>query len=222
MAFISSSNTSSRKSEVPTIQGASTRVQITKKSRQREERATRRILRPTPSIDVSKSVTKEQEERWKSNHPYFFEQGGSSSNVVPMPMIRFVKESGCPNVTKVNNTENARKPTVKYVEIPKIPNVGSKVPAAKPAVVVDKGNKGKAGISQDNIDDKGYWDSGCFTHMTGNISYLSEYEPFNGGYVSSGHGRGKITCKSSIKTSKLEFENVYFMEELKYNLFSVS
>nr|GEX15657.1 ribonuclease H-like domain-containing protein [Tanacetum cinerariifolium] len=34
--------------------------------------------RPTPSIDVSKSVSKEQEERWKSNHPSFFEQGGSS------------------------------------------------------------------------------------------------------------------------------------------------
>nr|GFC24421.1 hypothetical protein [Tanacetum cinerariifolium] len=41
----------------------------------------------------------------------------SSGNVVPKPMIKFVKESGCPNATKVNNTENARKPTVKYVEI---------------------------------------------------------------------------------------------------------
>nr|GEX77713.1 uncharacterized mitochondrial protein AtMg00810-like [Tanacetum cinerariifolium] len=27
--------------------------------------------------------------------------------------------------------------------------------------------------------------------MTGNISYLSEYEPFNRGYVSFGYGRGK-------------------------------
>nr|GEX11073.1 ribonuclease H-like domain-containing protein [Tanacetum cinerariifolium] len=81
--------------------------------------------RPTPSIDVSKS-----------------------------PMIKFMKESGCPNATKVNNTENARKPTVKYAEM----------------------------------------------HMTSNISYLSEYEPFNGGYVLFGHGRGKITGKGSIKT----------------------
>nr|GEW51146.1 ubiquitin hydrolase [Tanacetum cinerariifolium] len=70
--------------------------------------------RPTPSIDVSKSVSKEQEEIWKSNHPSFFEQGGSSSNVVPNPMIKFVKESGCPNATKVNNT---RKPTVKYAKM---------------------------------------------------------------------------------------------------------
>nr|GEW35417.1 retrovirus-related Pol polyprotein from transposon TNT 1-94 [Tanacetum cinerariifolium] len=73
--------------------------------------------RPTPSIDVSKSVSKVQKERWKSNNPSFFEQGGSSGNVVSKPMIKFVKVSGCPNATKVNNTKNARKPTVKYAEI---------------------------------------------------------------------------------------------------------
>nr|GEX89050.1 ribonuclease H-like domain, reverse transcriptase, RNA-dependent DNA polymerase [Tanacetum cinerariifolium] len=36
--------------------------------------------------------------------------------------------------------------------------------------------------------------------MTGNISYLSEYEPYDGGYVSFGHGGGKITSKGIIKT----------------------
>nr|GEU83382.1 hypothetical protein [Tanacetum cinerariifolium] len=44
------------------------------------------------------------------------------------------------------------------------------------------------GSSQNNIDDKGYWDSSCSRHMTGNISYLSDFEPFNGGYVSFGQG----------------------------------
>nr|GEZ61422.1 ribonuclease H-like domain-containing protein [Tanacetum cinerariifolium] len=51
------------------------------------------------------------------------------------------------------------------------------------------------GNSQNNIDDKGYWDSGFPRHMTGNISYLSEYEPYDGGYVSFGQGGGKITSK---------------------------
>nr|GEV75793.1 hypothetical protein [Tanacetum cinerariifolium] len=51
------------------------------------------------------------------------------------------------------------------------------------------------GIPQDNTDDKGYWDSGYSRHMTGNISYLSEYEPFNRGYVSFGNRRRKITGK---------------------------
>nr|GEV87219.1 hypothetical protein [Tanacetum cinerariifolium] len=221
--------------------------------------------RPTPSIDVSTSVSNELEERWKSNNPYFFEQRGSSSNVVSKPMIKIVKESGCPNATKVNNTENVRKPRVKYAKIfdhlefnrkhdiwvdkgktwsrinhaqdnmkytsthksmtpravllkagtkpivinrpfstarptlnsaqpkmtsfvktthsnvkrpferksaaknkvwvptirPRIPTVGSKVLTAKPTVAADKGNKGKTGIPQDNIADKGYWNSGC-------------------------------------------------------------
>nr|GEU77935.1 hypothetical protein [Tanacetum cinerariifolium] len=78
------------------------------------------------------------------------------------------------------------------------------------------------GSSQNNIDDKVYWDSGCSRHMTGNISYLSDYEPFDGGYVSFGQGGCKITGKGTIKTSKLKFENVYFVKDLKYNLFSVS
>nr|GEV42711.1 hypothetical protein [Tanacetum cinerariifolium] len=73
--------------------------------------------RPTPSKDVSKSISKEQEERWKSNNPSFFEQRGSSGNVVTNPMIKFMKEFGCPNATKVNNTKNTRKPTVKYAEM---------------------------------------------------------------------------------------------------------
>nr|GFB14302.1 reverse transcriptase domain-containing protein [Tanacetum cinerariifolium] len=46
--------------------------------------------------------------------------------------------------------------------------------------------KTSAGSSQNNIDDKGYWDSGCSRNMTGNISYLSDFEPFDGGYVSFG------------------------------------
>nr|GEY21481.1 ribonuclease H-like domain-containing protein [Tanacetum cinerariifolium] len=64
-------------------------------------------------------------------------------------------------------------------------------------------------------------DSGCSRHMTGNISYLSDFEPFDGGYVSFGQG-GCNTGKETIKTGILEFENVYFVKDLKYNLFSVS
>ncbi|GJU18713.1 ribonuclease H-like domain-containing protein [Tanacetum coccineum] len=375
--------------------------------------------RPTPSVDVTNDVRSELD----GNNLTVCEHGGTSSNVVSKPIINFVKESGCPNVIKINNIENARKPTAKYAELyrnitqssnvrsnnfgppiiedwdsedesdtestpiesirstinqnrdqprgnqrnwnnlksqqlgkdfvmqnkacykcgsfehlkvncnknkwvnkgknwsrvnytqgnltpkaillksgtktiapnrsfstartslnvaqPKMksfvksahsnvkrpferkavaknkiwvptvrtknPTVGLKVPTAKPTVAAAKGNKGKAvkasarwiwkpkqisgegsnvnGVSGkplDNIDDKGFWDSGCSRHMTGNISYLSDYEPYDGGYVSFGYGGGKITGKGTIKTGKLEFENVHFVKELKYNLFSVS
>nr|GEY26775.1 ribonuclease H-like domain-containing protein [Tanacetum cinerariifolium] len=96
----------------------------------------------------------------------------------------------------------------------KFPTGSTKNPAA------DMGMKGKAGSSQNHIDDKGYWDSGCSRHMTGNISYLSDYEPFDRGYVSFGQGGYKITEKGTIKTGKLEFENVYIVKDLKYNLFN--
>ncbi|GJV83904.1 putative ribonuclease H-like domain-containing protein [Tanacetum coccineum] len=333
--------------------------------------------RPTPSVDVSKDVRSDLD----GNNTSIFEQGETSGSNMSRPMIKFVKESGCPNAIKINNTENTRKPTVKYAEMyrdtskspkvrgnqrnwnnlksqqlgkdflmqnkacykcgyfdhlasncgiwvakgetwprgnysqnnvkspsthksmtpravllksgskpivvnkpkmnvaqptmtsfktahsnvkrpferktaaknqiwvpkvptgrTKIPTVGSNVPTAKPTGAADLGNKGKAvkasarwiwkpkentsgqgsNFNGGNIDDKGYWDSGCSRHMTGNISYLSEYEPYDGGYVSFGHGGGKITGKGTIKTGKLEFENVYFVKELKYNLFSVS
>nr|GEU46949.1 hypothetical protein [Tanacetum cinerariifolium] len=51
-------------------------------------------------------------------------------------------------------------------------------------------------------------------HMTGNIFYLFDNEPFDRGYVSFGQGGYKITGKGTIITGKLEFENVYFVKDL--------
>nr|GEU69806.1 hypothetical protein [Tanacetum cinerariifolium] len=70
----------------------------------------------------------------------------------------------------------------------------------------------------------GVIDSGCSRHMTGNMSYLSNFEELNRGYVAFGGNPkgGKITCKGKIKTCKLDFDDVYFVKELKFNLFSVS
>nr|GEX34796.1 putative ribonuclease H-like domain-containing protein [Tanacetum cinerariifolium] len=72
--------------------------------------------------------------------------------------------------------------------------------------------------------DKGVIDSGCSRHMTGNMSYLSDFKELNSGYVAFGGNPkcGKISGKRKIKTSKLDFDDVYFVKELKFNLFSVS
>ncbi|GJW80565.1 putative ribonuclease H-like domain-containing protein [Tanacetum coccineum] len=61
-------------------------------------------------------------------------------------------------------------------------------------------------------------------HMTGNMSYLIDYEEIYGGYIAFGGNPkgGKITGKGTIKISNLDFENMYFVRELKFNLFSVS
>nr|GEV03799.1 hypothetical protein [Tanacetum cinerariifolium] len=51
-----------------------------------------------------------------------------------------------------------------------------------------------------------------------------DFEEFNGGYVAfRGNPKGgKISGKGEIKTGKLDFDDVYFVMELKFNLFSVS
>ncbi|GJV25448.1 hypothetical protein Tco_1378143, partial [Tanacetum coccineum] len=51
-------------------------------------------------------------------------------------------------------------------------------------------------------EDQGYIDSGCTRHMTGNMSYLSDFKEFDGGYVTFGGGAkgGKITGKETLKT----------------------
>nr|GEZ02476.1 hypothetical protein [Tanacetum cinerariifolium] len=79
------------------------------------------------------------------------------------------------------------------------------------------------GNPYNNIDDKGYWDSGCSRHMTRNISYLSEYEPYDGGYVSFGHGGGKITSKGIIKIDfKLTDDtNVLLRTPRQHNMYSI-
>ncbi|GKA70412.1 putative ribonuclease H-like domain-containing protein [Tanacetum coccineum] len=67
-------------------------------------------------------------------------------------------------------------------------------------------------------------DSGCSSHMTGNKAYLSDYEDYNGGFLAfrSDPKGGKITGKGKIKTAYLDFDDVYLVDELKFNLFSIS
>nr|GEU50180.1 ribonuclease H-like domain-containing protein [Tanacetum cinerariifolium] len=67
-------------------------------------------------------------------------------------------------------------------------------------------------------------DSGCSRNMTGNMSYVSDYEELNDGYLAFGGNPkgGKISDKGKIKTCKLDFKDVYFVKKLKFNLFSVS
>nr|GEW76526.1 putative ribonuclease H-like domain-containing protein [Tanacetum cinerariifolium] len=77
---------------------------------------------------------------------------------------------------------------------------------------------------QHALKDKGVIDSGCSRHMTGNMSYLSNFEELNGGYVAFGGNPkdAKISRKGKIMTEKLDFDDVYFAKELKFNLSSIS
>ncbi|GKA26253.1 retrovirus-related pol polyprotein from transposon TNT 1-94 [Tanacetum coccineum] len=45
-----------------------------------------------------------------------------------------------------------------------------------------------ASLSNSQLNDKGFVDSGCSRHMTGNIAHLSDFKDFDGGYVTFGGG----------------------------------
>nr|GEY00211.1 retrovirus-related Pol polyprotein from transposon TNT 1-94 [Tanacetum cinerariifolium] len=114
----------------------------------------------------------------------------------------------------VHTSEHVKNPraSVKTIEYP------------KQAENLKTDNQKSRGNPQQALNDKGVIDSGCSRHMTENISYLSDFEEINGGYVAFGGNpkSGKITGKGKIKTGKLDFDDAYFVKELKFNLFSVS
>nr|GFB61530.1 hypothetical protein [Tanacetum cinerariifolium] len=72
----------------------------------------------------------------------------------------------------------------------------------------------RTGNPQQALKDKGVIDSGCSRHMIGNMSYLSDFEELNGGYVAfRGNPKGgKITGKVLLRVPR---ENNMYNVNLK-------
>ncbi|GKB88286.1 hypothetical protein Tco_0960558 [Tanacetum coccineum] len=93
------------------------------------------------------------------------------------------------------------------------------VTTAKPKAVVSVAE----GNGENVVKSSTYW----IWRPTGNIiDHISKdnYQEIDSGFVAFGGSPkgGKITGKGKIRTGKLDFEDVYFLKELKFNLFSVS
>ncbi|GKB17610.1 hypothetical protein Tco_0851533 [Tanacetum coccineum] len=102
---------------------------------------------------------------------------------------------------------------------PKAVNIARPHSTLVNVVRVNQANAGK-----EQHDDTRIIDSGCSRHMTGDITNLLDFMEFDGGYVTfrgGAHG-DKISGKGTLKTDSLDFEDVYFVNELKFDLFSVS
>ncbi|GJZ46028.1 retrovirus-related pol polyprotein from transposon TNT 1-94 [Tanacetum coccineum] len=126
-------------------------------------------------------------------------------------------------VKRAFNQKSAAK-TNKFNEKVNTARVNNVTTAGPKAVVsAAKGNRENDGNPQYTLHDQGIFDSGCSRHMTGNKSFLTDYQEIDGGFVAFGGSPkgGKITGKGKIRTGKLDFEDVYFVKELKFNLFSV-
>ncbi|GKA05556.1 ribonuclease H-like domain-containing protein, partial [Tanacetum coccineum] len=111
-------------------------------------------------------------------------------------------------ITSANNSNFTKK-----VNIVK----GTRVNTARPKAVLSavKGNKGNAVKA-----------SACWVWRLKNkvLDHVSRNNEIDGGFVAfGGNSKGvKINGKGKIRTGKLDFEDVYFVKELKFNLFSVS
>nr|GEW63277.1 hypothetical protein [Tanacetum cinerariifolium] len=134
------------------------------------------------------------------------------SAVVPRIMVTRPRLSH-PLVTK---SKSSNRRHILRSPSPMTSNSPSRVTAAQALVVsAAQGEQGTWPNPQYALKDKGVIDSGCSRHMTWNMSYLSDFEELNGGYVAfeGNHKGGKITGKEKIKTGKLDFEDVYFLPD---------
>ncbi|GJS04081.1 hypothetical protein Tco_0320589 [Tanacetum coccineum] len=78
------------------------------------------------------------------------------------------------------------------------------VNTARPKAVLSvvKGIKGNTGNPQQDLKDKGVIDSRCSRHMTGNRSYLTDYEEIDGGFVA--FGDDFVEINKSVSKSVVE------------------
>nr|GEY40247.1 putative ribonuclease H-like domain-containing protein [Tanacetum cinerariifolium] len=193
MAFSSSSSTSDNEF-VPSFAQSSEHVKSPRHTVQQTE-TTILVATPAPTSPKSNSSSK------KRNRKACFvllTQSKPVSNIAVRPV-----SAALPNIT-VTRPRHAHHVVTKFTSpirrhITRSPSSQtSNSPPRVTAVQTPVGNPQQA------LKDKGVIDSGCSRHMIGNMSYLSEFEELNGGYVAFGGNPngGKITGKGKIKTCK--------------------
>ncbi|GJZ64075.1 ribonuclease H-like domain-containing protein [Tanacetum coccineum] len=113
---------------------------------------------------------------------------------------------------KITQTNSAIRPI--YLRMDNVKNMTTVGTRAVVSTSKDKINP------ESILQDHAVVDSGFSSHMTGNKAYLSNYEDYNGGFVAFGNDPkgGKITGKGKIRTANLDFDDVYFVDELNFKL----
>ncbi|GJX73709.1 putative ribonuclease H-like domain-containing protein [Tanacetum coccineum] len=121
-------------------------------------------------------------------------------------------------VNKKNFTNKLTPPHSKRSFVPQavLTRVNDSTARHRAVLSENKGNKANdvktsacwGNSQQKEYKEKGVIDSGCSRHMTGNKCYLAKYEDYDGGFVSFGDGKGRITIKGKIKTGTLDFDDL--------------
>nr|GEX58614.1 copia protein [Tanacetum cinerariifolium] len=158
--------------------------------------------RPTPAIESTSDDA-------QNRNPFVTKTEASSSTISPKPFIKFVKINDSTAKSKTDKVETAKKPPIK-----KFPTGGTKFSTA------DIRKKGKAVKPLACW----FWKPSQNLSNKGNISYLSDYEPFNRGYVSFSQGGCKITeCIVLERDFKLlDDANVLLRTPRQHNMYSIN
>nr|GEW41948.1 hypothetical protein [Tanacetum cinerariifolium] len=182
--------------------------------------------RPSPTMES----TLGDDQNRNSSVP---ETDASPSTITSKPFIKFVKPNDSPSKSKTGKTETLEKPPVKYAEQYRKPNKKPNVRGNKrnwnnlkshqlgPNFVMKKkvcfncGDSNHLAYNYRKRVKKGTSRSQNNTHESFtprpvvHRPYRPPVKPINM------NGGCNITGKGTIKTSKLEFENVYFVKDLK-------
>nr|GEV79020.1 hypothetical protein [Tanacetum cinerariifolium] len=165
---------------------------------------------PIPANNLRKNIPKSRGHSNNRTNKACFVSVLTRSKLVPFtaarPVTTVVLHNNVtrprPAKTVVTKPLSPSRRTIKRISSPKPSNFPLKFTTIK----ASKGNP------QHALKDKGVIDSGCSRHMTGNMSYISDFEAINGGYVAFGRNLkgGKIKDTECIVLSsdfKLPDEN---------------
>ncbi|GJX07390.1 putative ribonuclease H-like domain-containing protein [Tanacetum coccineum] len=145
------------------------------------------------------------------NYNYSAKKAHPSAHRNMVPRVVLMK-TGLRSLNTARPVNTAHPKTIVYSARPiqKVNTAKGKFYTARPkAVNTTRPNLAVVNVVRENQghpqkEHQGYVDSGCSRHMTGNMSYLSDFKEFDKGYVKFGGGAkgGKITGKGTLKTDE--------------------
>nr|GEV37427.1 hypothetical protein [Tanacetum cinerariifolium] len=152
-----------------------------------------------PTAPIIEDWVSDSEDEYETKAPQFvpsFVQSSEPANAA-MPKLNVTRPRYTHQV--VTKSKSPIRSHITHSPSPKTSNSPPRVTAVQASVV-----SATQGNPQHALNDKGVIDSRCLRHMTGNMSYLSDFKELNGGYVAFGGNPkgGKISGKGNIKTGK--------------------
>nr|GEX32814.1 hypothetical protein [Tanacetum cinerariifolium] len=165
-------------------------------------------LRDNALTELREKLKKTEKERGVRYHvvppPYTGNLMPPKPDLILVVMDEYVVSESVTSVPAVTTNEAKTRNMLSWKSIIGKPNILGKT--IKVLEYTCKDNKGPLNgqrmvrsVWNNTRKEKEVIDSGCSTYMTGNMSYLSEYEEIDGGYVALGEDPkgGKITCKDT-------------------------